>query len=172
MKGDTAIEANRNGEALPRRLGDAPQSRTAPPSAPSVNDDTTACRRCRSTTPRRPKQRGGAGTHHLHALSLSAAATGPGYRALRDGQRHGAWPGTDYVAQSSSAHLRGRRNAEDHPESPAIGDAVVEANEGFSVVPTSPTGATIADATGLGHDRQRRTWRHRRSRRSASPTPR
>lgn len=57
--------------------------------------------------------------------------------------------GQDYVAQTGTITFAAGETQKTIQVA-AIGDAVVEANEGFSLVLSSATGATIADATGVG----------------------
>ncbi|MGQ0583323.1 MAG: Calx-beta domain-containing protein [Reyranella sp.] len=60
-----------------------------------------------------------------------------------------ATAGTDYVAQSGSLTFAPGETQKTIQVS-AIGDAVVEANEGFTVVLSNPLGATLADGTAAG----------------------
>ncbi|MCF8533937.1 MAG: cellulase family glycosylhydrolase [Reyranella sp.] len=60
-----------------------------------------------------------------------------------------ATAGSDYVAQSGSLTFAAGETQKTITVA-AIGDAVVEANEGFTVVLSNPAGATLADGTGVG----------------------
>ena len=60
-----------------------------------------------------------------------------------------ATAGSDYVAQSGTLTFAAGQTQKTIQVA-AIGDAVVEANEGFTVVLTNPVGATLADGTGAG----------------------
>ncbi len=60
-----------------------------------------------------------------------------------------ATAGSDYVAQSGTLTFAAGETQKTIQVA-AIGDAAVEANEGFTVVLTNPSGATLADGTGAG----------------------
>ena len=81
-------------------------------------------------------------------VSLSAAAATPvGVSfATVDGT---AVAGSDFVARSGTLVFAAGETSKSVQVS-AIGDAVVEANEGFSVVLSGASGATIADGSGAG----------------------
>jgi chitinase len=81
-------------------------------------------------------------------VSLSAASTSPVtvHFATADGT---ATAGSDYLAQSGTLTFA-PGETQKQIQVAAIGDAAVEANEGFTVVLTNPVGATLADGTGAG----------------------
>ena len=86
--------------------------------------------------------------HGTFTVTLSAASATPvtvSY-ATANGT---ATAGSDYVAQSGTLTFAAGETQKTIQVT-AIGDAVVEANEGFTVVLTSPVGATLADGTGAG----------------------
>ena len=81
-------------------------------------------------------------------VTLSAASTSPVSvkYATADGT---AKAGSDYVAQSGTLTFAAGETTKTIQVA-AIGDSVVEANEGFTVVLSSPTNATLADGVGAG----------------------
>ncbi len=86
--------------------------------------------------------------HAIFTVSLSAASATPvtvNY-ATANGT---ATAGSDYVAQSGTLTFA-PGETQKTIQVAAIGDAVVEVNEGFTVVLANPSGATLADGTGAG----------------------
>ncbi|MDP1749345.1 MAG: Calx-beta domain-containing protein, partial [Reyranella sp.] len=86
--------------------------------------------------------------HGTFTVSLSAASATPvtvSY-ATANGT---ATAGSDYVAQSGTLTFASGETQKTIQVA-AIGDAVVEANEGFTVVLTNPVGATLAEGSGAG----------------------
>jgi len=148
VTGDTAVEANetlkvnltsptgatiRDGSALGTIVND--DSATALPSL-SINDASAA--------------EGSAATpgQTSFTVSLSAASTSP--VTVNFATANGtAVAGSDYVAQSGTLTFAAGETQKTIQVA-TIGDSTVEANEGFNVVLSSPTGATITDATGAG----------------------
>ena len=148
VTGDTAVEANetlkvsltsptgatiRDGSALGTIVND--DSATALPSL-SINDASSA--------------EGSAATpgQTSFTVSLSAASTSP--VTVNFATANGtALAGSDYVAQSGTLTFAAGETQKTIQVA-TIGDSAVEANEDFSVVLSSPTDATIADATGAG----------------------
>ena len=147
VTGDTTVEAN---ETLKLTLsqptgatiddgvaiGTVVNDDTAPPPSLSVGDASSS--------------EGSAATpgHTTFTVSLSSAATGPVTVRFATGDGT-AVAGSDYVAQSGTLTFAAGETQKTI-QIATIGDAVVEANEAFSVVLSSATGATIADATGVG----------------------
>lgn len=148
VTGDTAVEANetlkvnltsptgatiRDGSALGTIVND--DSATALPSL-SINDASAA--------------EGSAATpgQISFTVSLSAASTSPVTVSFATANGT-ALAGSDYVAQSGTLTFAAGETQKTI-QIATTGDSTVEANEGFSVVLSSPTGATIADATGAG----------------------
>jgi aryl-phospho-beta-D-glucosidase BglC (GH1 family) len=86
--------------------------------------------------------------HATFTVTLSAASTSPVTvtYATANGT---ATAGSDYVAKSGTITFAAGETSKTITVA-AIGDAVVEANEGFRVVLSNPSGATIADGTGAG----------------------
>ncbi len=86
--------------------------------------------------------------HATFTVTLSAAATSP--VTVNFATANGtATAGSDYVAQSGALTFA-PGETQKTIQIAAIGDAVVEANEAFTVVLTSPVGATLANGTGAG----------------------
>ncbi|MDB5489924.1 MAG: endoglucanase, partial [Reyranella sp.] len=147
VTGDTAIEAN---ETLKLTLSSPTGAAIKDGAAVGtiVNDDSTALLSLSINDASSAEGSAAAPGHTTFTVSLSSAATAPVtvHFATANGT---ALAGSDYVAQSGTLTFAA---GETHKtiQIATIGDAAVEANEGFSVVLTSPTGATIADATGIG----------------------
>ncbi len=147
VTGDTAVEAN---ETLKVNLTSPTGATIRDGSALGtiVNDDSaTPCRRSRSPTPPRRRKCGGARLASF-TVSLSAASATP--VTVNFATANGtAVAGSDYVAQSGTLTFAAGETQKTIQVA-TIGDATVEANEGFSIVLSSPSGATLADATGIG----------------------
>jgi aryl-phospho-beta-D-glucosidase BglC (GH1 family)/cellulase/cellobiase CelA1 len=87
----------------------------------------------------------GVATFTVSLSAASAAAVTVSF-ATADGT---ATAGSDYVARSGSLTFAPGETAKTIQVT-AIGDSVIEGNEGFSVLLTGPSGAAIADGTGAG----------------------
>lgn len=148
VTGDTAIEAD---ETVGLRLSTPTGAVIVDGAALGtiVNDDTAAPLPSLSINDTSSAE-GSAATpgHTTFTVNLSSAATSAVtvHFATANGT---ALAGSDYVAQSGTLTFAAGETQKTIQVA-TIGDAVVEANEGFSVVLSSPTGATIADATGIG----------------------
>ncbi|MDP1748666.1 MAG: Calx-beta domain-containing protein [Reyranella sp.] len=147
VSGDTAVEANEtlklnlsspNGATIVRgaATGTITNDDMAPAPTLAIGDATFA------------EGSAAAPGHATFTVSLSAASTTPVtvHYATADGT---ATAGSDYVAQSGTLTFA-VGETQKTIQVTAIGDAVVEANEGFTVVLTNPSGATLADGTGAG----------------------
>ncbi|MDI1287876.1 MAG: Calx-beta domain-containing protein [Reyranella sp.] len=147
VSGDTAVEANEaltlnlssaNGATIVRgsATGTITNDDTVPPPTLAIGDATFA------------EGSAAAPGHGTFTVTLSAASATPvtvNY-ATANGT---ATAGSDYVAQSGTLTFAAGETQKT-VQVTAIGDAVVEANEGFTVVLTNPAGATLADGTGAG----------------------
>ncbi len=147
VKGDTVVEAN---ETLRLTLS-SPTGATIDDGVANgtvVNDDTLPLPSLSVNDASSAEGSAAASGHTTFTVSLSSAATGP--VTVQFATANGtAVAGTDYVAQSGTLTFAAGETQK-VIQVATIGDAVVEANEGFSVVLSSATGATIADATGIG----------------------
>jgi len=147
VTGDTVVEAN---ETLRFNLS-SPTGATIRDGAgigTIVNDDSTALPALSIADASASEGSTAAPGLTTFTVNLSSAATGPVtvHFATANGT---AVAGSDYVAQSGTLTFAAGETQKTIQIS-TIGDAVVEANEGFSVVLSSATGATVADATGIG----------------------
>jgi len=149
VSGDTAVEAN---ETLTLNLsspsgatiadgaaaGTITNDDAAPPPPPTISIGDASFAEGSAAAP-------GHATFTVTLSSVSASAVTVNF-ATANGT---ATAGTDYVAQTGSLTFAPGETQKTIQVS-AIGDAVVEANEGFSVVLSSPVGATLADGTAAG----------------------
>ncbi len=147
VTGDTAIEAD---ETLRLTLS-SPTGATIRDGAgvgSIVNDDSAVLPALSITDASASEGSMAAPGHTTFTVNLSSAATGPVtvHFETADGT---AVAGSDYVAQSGTLTFAAGETQKTI-QIATIGDAVVEANEGFSVVLSSATGAAVADATGIG----------------------
>ena len=147
VSGDTAVEANEtvtlalssaNGATIVRgaATGTITNDDVAPPPTLVIGDATFA------------EGSAAAPGQATFTVTLSAASATPvtvSY-ATANGT---ATAGSDYVAKSGTLTFAAGETQKTIQVT-AIGDAVVEANEGFTVVLTNPVGATLADGTGAG----------------------
>jgi chitinase len=147
VKGDTAAEGT---ETFTVRLADAAGATIADGSATGTIIDNDAA----ATLPVLAvgdvsMREGDSGTAELmFIVTLDKAATGPvtvNY-ATANGT---ATAGSDYVALTGTLTFAAGETSK-HVHVVVKGDAVVEANETFSLILSDATGATIADATAVG----------------------
>ncbi|NQW51616.1 MAG: cellulase family glycosylhydrolase [Rhodospirillales bacterium] len=113
-----------------------------------VNDDTVALPSLSINDASTAEGSAAAPGYTTFTVSLSSAATGP-VTVQFDTANGTALAGSDYVARSGTLTFAAGETQKTI-QIATIGDAIVEANEAFSVVLSSATGATIADATGIG----------------------
>ena len=113
-----------------------------------VNDDSTMLPSLSISDASSAEGSAAAPGHTTFTVSLSSAAAGPVTVnfTTADGT---AVAGSDYVAQSGTLTFAAGETQKTI-QVVLIGDAVSEANEGFSLVLSSASGATIVDATGIG----------------------
>ncbi|WP_295133221.1 Calx-beta domain-containing protein [uncultured Reyranella sp.] len=147
VTGDTTVEAN---ETLKLTLS-SPTGATIDDGVATgtiVNDDVAPPPSLSVSDASAGEGSAAAPGHTTFTVSLSSPATGP--VTVNFATANGtAVAGSDYVAQSGTLTFAAGETQKTI-QIATIGDAVVEANEGFSVVLSSATGATIADATGIG----------------------
>jgi chitinase len=147
VAGDTAVEAN---ETLTLKLSSVSGATIAAGSATGtiVNDDVAPPPSIRIGDASVIEGTAAAPGHAAFTVTLSAASTSAVTVnfATADGT---ATAGSDYVAQSGSLSFA-PGETQKTIQIAAIGDSVVEADEGFTVVLSKPVGATIADGTGAG----------------------
>ena len=147
VSGDSAVEAN---ETVALNLSSPTGATIAHGSATGtiVNDDVAPPPTLSISDASFGEGSAGSPGHGTFTVTLSAAATSPVTVnfATADGT---ATAGSDYVAQSGSLTFAAGETQKTITVA-ALGDAVVEANEGFTVVLSSPSGATIADSSGAG----------------------
>ena len=147
VTGDTAIEGNETvrlslsspvGAAIKDGLG----------IGTIVNDDTTALPSLSISDASSAEGSAAAPGYTTFTVSLSSAATGPVSVnfATADGT---AVAGSDYVAKSGTLTFAAGETQKTIQVA-TIGDAASETNESFSLVLSGASGATIADATGIG----------------------
>ena len=169
VTGDTAVEAN---ETLTLTLSSPNGATIAHGTATGtiVNDDTAPLPTLSIGDSSFAEGSAAAPGHGAFTVTLSAAATAPVtvHFATADGT---ATAGSDYVAQSGTLTFAAGETQKTITVA-AIGDSTVEANEGFTVTLSSPTGATIAHGTGSGTIVNDDAAPPPPRRRSASPTPR
>jgi chitinase len=147
VSGDTAVEGNEtltlslsspSGATIAHATatGTITNDDVAPPPTLAISDSTFA------------EGSAAAPGHATFTVSLSAASTSPVtvHFATADGT---ATAGSDYLAQSGTLTFA-PGETQKQIQVAAIGDAAVEANEGFTVVLTNPVGATLTDGTGVG----------------------
>ncbi|MGQ3296779.1 Calx-beta domain-containing protein [Reyranella sp.] len=147
VKGDTVVEAN---ETLRLTLS-SPTGATINDGVAIgtvVNDDTVPLPSLSVNDASSAEGSAAVSGHSTFTVSLSSAATGPVTVrfATADGT---AVAGSDYVAQSGTLTFAAGETQKTI-QIATIGDAIVEADESFSLVLSSASGATIADATGIG----------------------
>lgn len=147
VNGDTTVEANETvkltlSSPTGATIGDGAAVGTI------VNDDSTPLPSLSINNVSSAEGSAAAPGHSTFTVTLSEASTTPVtvHFATADGT---AIAGSDYVAKSGTLTFAAGETQKTI-QIATIGDAVAEANEGFSVVLSSATGATIADATGVG----------------------
>ncbi|MCC8432068.1 cellulase family glycosylhydrolase [Reyranella aquatilis] len=148
VTGDTAVEAN---ETLRVTLASPTGATLRDGSALGtiVNDDSATPLPSLSITDASSAEGSAAAPGQTSfTVSLSAASATP--VTVNFATANGtAVAGSDYVAQSGTLTFAAGETQKTIQVA-TIGDATVEANEGFSIVLSSPSGATLADATGTG----------------------
>lgn len=149
VSGDTAVEGNEtltlnlsspNGATIAdgAALGTITNDDAAPPPAPTISIGDASFAEGSAAAP-------GQATFTVTLSAASASAVTVNFATVNGT----ATAGSDYVAQTGSLTFAAGETQKTITVS-AIGDAVVEANEGFSVVLSNPVGATLADGTAAG----------------------
>ena len=147
VTGDTAVEGN---ETVRLTLS-APAGAVIKDGAAVgtiVNDDSTALPSLSISDASSAEGSAAASGNTTFTVSLSSAAASP--VTVNFTTANGtAVAGSDYVAQSGTLTFAAGETQKTI-QIATIGDAVFEANESFSLVLSSASGATVADATGIG----------------------
>ena len=147
VSGDTAVEAD---EALALTLSSPSGATIAHGTATGTitNDDAAPLPTLSIGDSSFAEGSATAPGHGIFTVDLSAPSISPVtvHYATSDGT---AIAGSDYVAQSGTLTFA-PGETQKTIQVAAIGDATVEANEGFTVVLTGPVGATLADGTAAG----------------------
>ncbi|HSI00225.1 MAG TPA: Calx-beta domain-containing protein, partial [Reyranella sp.] len=143
--GDAVVEANESLSVVLSNPAGATLAR-ATGAGTIVNDDTAPTPALGISDASFNEGSAAAPGHATFTVTLSAAATAP--VTVNFATANGtALAGSDYVATSGTLTFAAGETSKTITVN-AIGDAVVEPNEGFTVVLSNPAGATLADATG------------------------